>query len=234
MELAVEKRTQFGRALTALRERGFIPAELYGRGVENLHLSVREKDFTRVFREAGESALVTIAVNGDKRPVMIHDVSFDPVTDEVMSVDFYQVRLDEKIRVKVPLEFTGDSAAVKAGGVLVRAMQELEVESLPAEIPHAITVDLNALTEIGTSIYVEHLSIPKSAKVFVDPKTVVATITAKMTEEEEQKLSAEVSVDAVKVEAEEKKAERDVKEGKEGKEAKETAEKAGETTAPKA
>ena len=94
MELKGETREVFGKSLKALRRKGFIPAELYGHGVENLHLSVAKKEFNRVFREAGENMLVTITMEKDKRPVLINDVSFDPVTDEVTSVYFYQVKLD--------------------------------------------------------------------------------------------------------------------------------------------
>lgn len=213
MELTAELREKFGRAVTSLRKGGLIPGELYGRGVANMHVSVSRREFAKVFREAGESAMVTLSVGGERRPVLIHDVSFDPVTDEVMSVDFYQVRLDEKIRVKVPLAFTGESAAVKAGGVLVRAMQDVEVEALPAEIPHSIDASLDSLTEAGKSLYVSHLNVPAGVRVLVDPQTVVATVKAKMTEEEEQRIAAAGSVEAVKVEAEEKKAEREAKEG---------------------
>lgn len=210
MELLAQKREQFGRAVKTLRKQGLIPAELYGHGVENLHLSVPLKDFKKAFKAVGESAVVTVVVGEEKKPVLIHDVSYHPVTDEILSVDFYQIRLDEKIKVKVPLRFIGESPAVKnLGGLLVKAVSEIEIEALPMDIPAAIDVPLQKIAAIGQSIHVRELAVPPSVKVLVELETVVATVKEKMTEEEEQKLAAEgAKVEEVKVEAEEKKAER--------------------------
>lgn len=210
MDLAVEKREKFGKAVNVMRREGKIPAELYGRGIENLHLAVQRKDFEKAFRAAGESSVVTVKLGNETRPVLIHDVSRDPVTEEIRSVDFYQVQLDQMIKVKVRLEFAGEAPAVKsASGVLVKAIQELEVEALPMSIPYAILVPLASLTEIGKSIHVEELAIPAGVKVLADPNSVVATVTAQITEAEEQAMAATVpSVETVKVETEEKKAER--------------------------
>ena len=94
MELVVQKREQFGREVVKLRKQGMIPAELYGRGVKNEHLAIPVKDFRRVFKQAGESTLIDVMVDGQKRPAMIYDVMTDPVTDEILNVDFYQIRLD--------------------------------------------------------------------------------------------------------------------------------------------
>lgn len=209
MELAVQKREQFGKKVKALRESGLIPAELYGHSVENLHLAVPKKDFAKVLKSAGESTMIQLVIGGAKRPVMIHEVMVDPVTDEVTAVDFYQVRLDEKIKVKVPIVFTGEAPAVKEKqGVLVKALTELEVEALPADLPREITVDLMGLKDIGQNIQIKDLKISANAKVQLNSEFVVATVIAKMTEEEEAKLSAEADLAAVKSETEEKKAER--------------------------
>ncbi len=221
MELAVQKREKFGKEVKALRREGFIPAELYGHGLENLHLSVPVKDFQKLFKQAGESTLITIAVGGDMRPAMIHDVSRDPITDEITSIDFYQVRLDEKIKVKVPLSFAGDSSAVKEkGGLLVKSMHEIEVEALPGSIPHSIEVDLTIIKDIGESVRVGDLKFPSGVKTHVVAETVVATVTEKP-KEEEVVAALEASVESVKVETEEKKAERAAKKSETG----ETAEK---------
>ena len=153
MDLSVQKREKFGRAVKTLRREGLIPAELYGHGVENLHLAIPKKEFTKIFKEAGESTMINIVLvsptGEERRPAMIHDVSYDSLTDEVINVDFYQVRLDEKVKVKVPLNFTGQSPAVKdLGGVLVKAMHDIEIEALPDKIPHAIQVDITQIKNI--------------------------------------------------------------------------------------
>lgn len=209
MDLKVQKRQITGSKVKSLRQQGIIPAEIYGRGFENFHLSVPMKDFNKVFKTAGENTVINLMVDGDKYPVLIHDVSYDGITGDVDSIDFYRVRMDEKIKVKVPVEFMGITPAIKEkNGLLVKALHEVEVEALPNEIPHSFQVDLSKLNDIGQSIYIKDLIISGNVKVLVIPETVVATITAKVTEEEELALQQQgaAPVEEVKVEAEEKKA----------------------------
>lgn len=214
MELVAEKREQFGKATRSLRRRGIIPAELYGHGVPNQHLAVSARDFRKIFAAAGENTLVTLTVGPEEHSVMIHDVEKDFLSGEVSHVDFYQVKLDEKIKAKVPFEFTGDAPAVKTlGGIVNKAMIEIEVEALPKDMPHRIILPLDSLDELGKSLRVKDVVVPKGARVLVGPETVVVTITEPRKEEEKPPEVADVN--AVKVEAEEKKAERDLKKAKE-------------------
>lgn len=205
--LTAQKREQFGRQAKELRASGSIPAELYGRGVENAHLAVTKKDFIKTLKTAGESTIVELVVDGKKHPVLIHDVMRDPISDEIINVDFYQVRLDEKIRVKVPLEFVGESAGVKEkSGILVKALSEIEVEALPMDLPKELTVDLAQLTDIGSSFAVKNLTVPANVRLLAEPEFVIATVTARMTEEQEAALAAKgADVAEVKTEGEEKK-----------------------------
>ncbi len=212
MELKVQKREVLGRQVSGLRKKGFIPAELYGKGVTNLHLVVPAKDFKKVFKQAGESTIINIEFEGKKYPSLVHDLSYDRLSNEIASIDFYKVNMAEKIKVKVPMEFVGIAPAIKEkSGILVKALHEIEIESLPIDIPHDIKVNLVKLVDIGQSIYIKDLDIPKNVKIFVGPDTVVATITAQMTEEEELAMqqAGAAKVEEVKVETEEKKADRD-------------------------
>lgn len=216
MDLLVEKRTVLGKKTRALRKQGFIPAELYGRGLENTHLSVHVKVFNKVLKEAGERAIINLISDDQKKSVLIHHISRNPVSDEILGVDFYQVRMDEVLRTKVPVEFINESPAVKAGGVLVKAVQEIEVEALPGSIPQSFVVDLSVLTEIGKSFHIKDLPLAelskKNVKIFLEPGMVVATIKAQITEEEEQAMASTApTLETIKVESEEKKAERDLK-----------------------
>lgn len=214
MELIAEVRTQFGRALKEVRTKGLIPAELYGHGIKNEHVSVIGKDFLKLLRKAGESTIIDLSIEGKKHPVLIHDVMQDPVSDEIISVDFYQVRLDKKIRLKIPVHLVGESPAVKEkGGILVKALNEIEVEALPADIPHQLEVHLKTLLDIGNTIHVGELVVPKGVRVLVDPKFAIITVTARLTEEQEAKLSATADVSTIKTEGEEKKEEKAAKEG---------------------
>lgn len=211
MELQVQKREQVGKS-AALRKAGLIPLELYGKGVENLHLTAQAKEFKKVLKEAGENTIVNAILNNKKYPVIIHDVVRDGMTGDILNVDLYQVRMDEKIKLMVPLEFIGVSPAIKEkNGLLVKSLHEIEVEALPMDVPHIVQIDISKISEIGQSLYVKDLNLPKTVKILFEPETVVATVTAKTTEEEELAMqqAAGAGVETVKVESEEKKAERD-------------------------
>ena len=208
MNLEVQIRNEKGRRVKDLRRQGLIPAELYGKGIENMHLAVKSKDFKNVFKEAGESSIINIVVfdknKKEEIPVLIHDIQKDYLTDDIIHIDFYRVRMDEKIRTYIPLEFIGESPAIKNyGGILNKSMLEIEIEALPKDLPHNISVDISQIKELDQSIYVKDLSIPKNVKILVDPETVIATVSLP----KEEVPSEPIDVSAVKVETEEKKLE---------------------------
>ncbi len=184
MELQVKNRTVFGKKINALRREGWIPAELFGRGLPNLHLAVPGKEFGKVYRESGEHTVVSVRTeDGKVHPALITEVARNPLSQEVIAVDFHEIRMDEKIRAKVPLEFTGEAPAAKKGLTVLRVLGELELEGLPAHLPHRIAVDLSRLEDAGQTIHVGELKLPKEIKVFLSPDTVVATVSEKAKEE---------------------------------------------------
>ncbi len=208
-------REKFGKAVKTLRNEGLVPAELYGHGSENLHLSVPIKDFTKIFKEAGTSTVVTLTIDKTKTPALIHKIQYDFLSGAVAHIDFYQVRMDEVIVAKVPVEFVGESKAEKEfQAMITKSLDELEVEALPGDLPHSFTVDISALDELNKSIYVKDIALPKGVKMLVDLEMVIATATPPRVEEEV--VVAPVDLSAIKTEGEEKKAERDA--GKEEKE----------------
>lgn len=203
MELTVQKREIFGRGIKTLREQGLIPAEFYGHGVKNISLAVPSKEFKKVFKEAGESTVLKLVFDNQKINVLIHDIDRNPLTDEISHIDFYGVKMDEKIKIKIPLLFVGEAPAIKEqGGILVKAMHEIEIEALPADLPHHIEADLSNLASIGSNIFVRDLNINKGIKLLVVPETVVATIVEQAKEEE---IVPAANLEDIKVETEEKK-----------------------------
>ncbi len=208
-ELKVRKRDILGSKTRKLRSDGLIPAELYGHGIENIHLSVPIDAFSKVYKEAGTHSIVTVDVEGDKRNALVNGVQIDPVSQEVLSIDFHQIRMDEKVRAHIPLEFEGEPPAVEAGGVLVKSMDEIEVEALPADLPHSVVVDLSGLTEFDQSIYVKDL--PKSGKFefTMEPDNAVVSVSAPREEEKEEAPEGEISPEDVVVEGEEKRPEKE-------------------------
>lgn len=208
MDLVVQTREKLGKAVKTLRRQGLVPAELYGHGIPNVHLTVQAKEFAKVFREAGANTVVNLLLNSEKRSALVHDVKRDYLTDEISHIDFYQVRMDEKIKARVPLDFVGEAPAVKEkGGILNKAMLEVEVEALPANLPRRLQADLSSLADLNQSLYVSDVAVPRDVRLLVDLGTVIVTVTPPAAEEVKVE-APPVEVSAVKVEDEEKKAER--------------------------
>lgn len=183
--IIAQKRTLFGKKSASLVAQGLVPAEIYGGGVENVHVQVLLREFMKVFAQAGHNEMVTVDVEGKKYSALIHDTQGDRFGQGVVHVDFYQVRMDQKLKAEVPLRFVGESPAVKVGGVLVKAAEEIEVEALPQNLPRAIDVDLSRIAQIHESIHVRDLVVPKDVRVLSDLDMVVATVTEQAVEVEE-------------------------------------------------
>ncbi|MAF20416.1 MAG: 50S ribosomal protein L25 [Parcubacteria group bacterium] len=207
LELSVKLRQELGRQNKQVRKQGFIPAILYGRKVKNIPLLVKEHNFEKVYQVAGESTLIKLKIQGgdkDKeRVVLIHDTAIDPVSDHFIHADFYQVKMDEVIKVEVALNFVGISEAVETeGGVLIKSIQQVEIEALPQDLPHEIEVDISSLKTFDDNIYVKDLKIPDKAKLAANPEDLIASVIPPRTKAElEQLEEAPVeSVDEVEVE----------------------------------
>ena len=206
MELVAQKREKLGKASKALRGEGLIPAEIYGFCIQNEHISVNSKEFAKVFKEAGENTVVNLVIDGNKQPALVQDVQRDRITHEVTHIDFYKVRMDKAVRVSIPLKFIGESLAVKEKlGTLNKAISEVEVEALPADLPHDIEVDLGILMDIEKVIHISDLKVSNKVKVLLEPDAVIATLVELRKEEVVEK---PVDVSEVKVEGEEKRAEK--------------------------
>ena len=185
MELTVQKREKFGKVVKNLRQDGFIPAELYGHGIQNEHLTVVAKDFAKTFKAAGENTVVNILIDGQPRPVLIYNVQQNPLSGEFMNVDFYAVRMDEKIRTEVPFVFTGEAPAIKAfNAILVKVMQEIEIEALPMNLPKQIEISLNSLNAFGKTVCVRDLQTIEGVRFLAVPDSVIVTIKEQAKEEE--------------------------------------------------
>ena len=205
-ELQAEKRIILGKKLTALRKGGILPAVLYGEGVSSTALAVPMREFEKVLKEAGETSLVTLRVEGGKAyNVLIHDVATDPLTSKPIHADFYAVRMDKPIEAKVPLNFIGEPPAVKnEGGILVKVLHELEVKALPKDLPHEIAVGLAVLEHIGDKLHIRDLALPSGVSAEIPLEEVVALIEPPRAEAELEAVAKpeEAPVSEVKTERE--------------------------------
>jgi len=184
MELYAQAREVLGKKVKSLRNNGFIPAEFYGHGFENKHLSVLEKDFIKIYKEAGENTVLTLVVDGEKTPVIISHVDEDYLSGKFLSVNLRGIKKDEEIRTHIPIEFTGTDVAAKNGLLLVKVLDEVEIEALPDNIPHQFTIDITPLERVGQSISVKDVVI-KNVKVLSPEETIIAIVKEKEEEKEE-------------------------------------------------
>jgi len=188
IELNAQKREVVGGGLNSLRKSGFIPAVLYGKNQESISLQVPVKDFKKAFDSAGESTLIFLNVDDQVYPTIINNIAKDAVSDNILHADFYKVRLDEKIKAKVEVVFSGEAPAVRdLGAIFVRNTNELEIEALPQDLPHEITVDISSLKNIGDQILVKDLKLDSKLKVVAEPEEIIATAQEPMSQEELEK-----------------------------------------------
>lgn len=183
-ELKIQNRTIFGKKVKQLRVVGLIPGEIFGHGFKNEHVSVSVKDFEKIYKEAGENTVIPLVhEGGEKIPALISSVKRDAVKNIILSIDFYHVRKDEKIKTRVPITYIGEDVATKAGNLLVKVLDDIEVEALPDKIPHSFVVDVSTLTIPGESVSVENLKTDKDVKILTHRETIIATVTEKAKEE---------------------------------------------------
>ena len=199
-QLKATKRDLKATKPNKLRKEGSLPAVLYGHKVQNQALSINAREFDKVFKKAGESTIVDLLTDdGKNHPVLIHDVQNHYLTSVPTHVDFYEVSMTEKLKAKVALEFVGEAPAVKAlGAVLVKIASEVEVECLPADLPHNIQVSLDGLKTLTDSIHVKDLQVPAKVKVLTSEEEMVAKV--QPPRDVEAELSTPVVEDVSKVE----------------------------------
>lgn len=192
-KLSAEKRKLEGHKVKNLRQQGVLPGNIYGKGVKSLSVQVPAKDFLKVYKDAGETGIIELAVgDGESHPVLVHNLQLHPVTSKPLHVDFHQVNLSEKVKATVPVVTLGEAPAVASKlGILLTPISELEVEALPADLPEKIEVDVASLAAVDQEIKVKDLKISDKVTVSADPELVVAKIGELLTEEAKKMLEEE-------------------------------------------
>jgi large subunit ribosomal protein L25 len=165
-KLVANKREGTGKGVARkLRATGRVPAVLYGRGMDPVSISVDSRELIHVFHTgAGTNVLVDLVVDGAAYLAMAREIQRDHIKGRFVHVDFLAVSRDEMITISVPVRLIGESAGVKAGGVLEHHLWEVLVESLPTDVPEAIEADVSEL-EIGSSLKVSDLVAPPGATI---------------------------------------------------------------------
>ncbi len=193
MKIEASPRKVIGKQVKALRQSGLVPAVLYGQGVESIAIQMDGRELEKLLTQAGGSTLIDLAIGKDAHKVLLRAVQRDPITLDLIHVDFLKVAMDVAIRTYVPIELVGEAPAVKdLGGVLVTGLSEIEVEALPSDLMDRISVDLEVLQGMDDSITVGDLFPGKNVTVLTDPEEVVAHMMYQVIEEEEEEVVEEI------------------------------------------
>jgi large subunit ribosomal protein L25 len=174
--LNIEERTSTGKeAARKVRQQGFIPAVLYGfKG--NKILSVRASEFVKIWGEIGEHSILNLSIGDkEKAEVIVKDFQIDPVTKEIIHIDFLEFEKGKVLRTEVPIHVIGTAKGVKMGGILETFIRDIEIECLPRDIPDSIVLDVSEL-EIGDSLHTRDIQIDPKIKILTNPEQVIVTV----------------------------------------------------------
>jgi large subunit ribosomal protein L25 len=193
IQLKAEPRTVLGKKVRALRQQGVVPANVYGHA-DSEAVQVPVKESEHVLARAGKTQLISLELDGsDATTVLVKDFQRHPIKGSLLHIDFYRVAMTERMRVDVPLQFVGEAPAVKThNATLLTAASTVSVESLPADFPETIEVDVSGLSELDSAVYVRDLRTPSGVLILTDPdELLVKVLPPRVEVEVEEEAAAE-------------------------------------------
>jgi large subunit ribosomal protein L25 len=205
IELKVTNREILGKKVKHLRRQGITPVHLFGHGIESLTLQCDTGELERVLGQAGQTRLISLKLAKEKKPrtAVVREFDRDWRKGELLHVDFYQVKMEEKIKLEVPVVLVGEAPALKSKtNMLGHELGTLTVECLPAKIPTSLEVDISSLTEPDQTIRVKDVILGEDITVLNNPELVVVKISLRPVEKVEEKVVEKVEEEVVE-EAEE-------------------------------
>lgn len=179
IELLASRRDILGKKVRFLRRQDLTPANMYGHNIESTALQIETSQLKHAVSKAGKSSLIALKIDGATSPkmVIVKDIQKEPLSGELLHVDLYQVRMEENIKIEVPLSILGEAPAIKEhGGILIQNLNSLEIECLPANMPHSVEIDISELSELDQALHVKDIPVPDTITVLTDPDAAVVQI----------------------------------------------------------
>lgn len=168
-----------------LRRTKRVPGVYYGHKEKSVAVDVDYQEFRKAFKKVGANQVLELSIDGKKKPVLIHEVQYNPLTDNYDHIDFLHVNMNEEITAQIPVVIVGVAPAVKNfSGVMTTLKHEIEVRCLPAHLPQTIEVDVSGLEQLHTSIHLKDLKLGEHVKIHGNPEdAVVIVVPPKLVEE---------------------------------------------------
>jgi len=195
IELEVANREILGKKVKHLRRQGITPVHLFGHGIKSLALQCDTGELEQVLAQAGYTGLVSLKLDKEKKPrtVVVREFDRDWRKGKLLHADFYQIKMEEKIKLEVPVVLVGEAPALKSkDNMLEHELETLTVECLPAKIPASLEVDISSFTEPGQAIRIKDIVVDKDITILNDPELVVVKISWRPVEKVEEEVVEEV------------------------------------------
>jgi len=214
LQLNANRREILGKKTRFLRRQGTTPTHLFGHKIESLSLECQTTELADIVGQAGMTRLIDLSIDNDKQPkkVIIREIQRDSISRQLIHVDFFQIKLTEKMKADIPIVIVGEAPALKEKGrILSQSLSHLGVESLPDKLPPYIEIDISPLTEMGQAIRVSDIVLDPAVTITTNPERMVVKIAeaaiARVEKEEEvegeeEELTAEEAEAKAKAEAE--------------------------------
>ena len=199
LTLQVTKRDSFGKKTRFLRRQGITPVHLFGHNLESLSLQCDTAELKHIIAQTGTTRLLSLNIDADKQPrsVFIREIQKDTISGQLLHIDFYQVRKDEKIKADIPIVLVGEAPALKEKGrTLTHGVTSLSIECLPDKLPPQIEVDLSPLEEKEQAIYVRDITLSPDITLFTDPDQMLVKVSEVRVEEVVEEVVEEAEVEA--------------------------------------
>ncbi len=187
MELIANVREIHGKKVKTLRRQGITPVNLFGNQIDPLTLQCNTVDLQHILTRGGKTGIISLKLDKIKltRNVMVREVQREPRTGKLLHVDFYQVRMDEKLRVSVPIVTIGEAPALKQkDNYLAHELNELSIECLPDAIPNRVEIDISVLQEANQAIYVKDIHLGEGINILTALEQIVVKVNIQYVEKE--------------------------------------------------
>ncbi len=190
IKLSATKRNRFGKKVAILRREDKVPAILYGKSIEApIAVTLDLAETSKALREASLSTLITVDVEGEEHTTLVRDYQIDFIRGTLQHVDFMVVSLTEKVRASVAVVVEGIAPIIEEeGGLLVTGLEQVEVESLPQDLPERFVIDASELESFGSTLLVRDLTVPENVVILSDEEELLVVATAPAVEEVEEEV----------------------------------------------